>query len=109
MITAGNLMTELHFRDCFFKSYANIVTLRNRTMISFELTIFNRLLRWGLTCVGMTIFVFLQLIHNDMKQTELIVNPDGSIFHLHLLPGDIADNIIIVGDPGSGGNDRTAA
>ena len=34
-----------------------------------------------------------------MKQTELIVNPDGSIFHLHLLPGDIADNIIIVGDP----------
>jgi len=35
-----------------------------------------------------------------MKQTELIVNPDGSIFHLHLLPGDIASNIIIVGDPG---------
>ena len=34
-----------------------------------------------------------------MKQTELIVNADGSIFHLHLLPGDIADNIIIVGDP----------
>jgi len=36
----------------------------------------------------------------QMKQTELIVNPDGSIFHLHLLPGDIAENIIIVGDPG---------
>ncbi|MCK7531073.1 MAG: hypothetical protein MZV63_08525 [Marinilabiliales bacterium] len=35
-----------------------------------------------------------------MKQTELITNPDGSIFHLHLLPGDIAENIIIVGDPG---------
>jgi uridine phosphorylase len=35
-----------------------------------------------------------------MKHTELITNPDGSIFHLHLLPGDIADNIIIVGDPG---------
>ncbi len=35
----------------------------------------------------------------QMKQTELIVNPDGSIFHLHLLPGDIAENIIIVGDP----------
>jgi len=34
-----------------------------------------------------------------MKKTELIINPDGSIFHLHLLPGDIADNIIIVGDP----------
>jgi uridine phosphorylase len=35
-----------------------------------------------------------------MKQTELITNPDGSVFHLHLLPGDIADHIIIVGDPG---------
>jgi uridine phosphorylase len=35
-----------------------------------------------------------------MKQTELIINADGSIFHLHLLPGDIAENIIIVGDPG---------
>jgi len=35
-----------------------------------------------------------------MKHTELITNPDGSIFHLHLLPGEIADNIIIVGDPG---------
>ena len=51
------------------------------------------------TVTGITFFVFLQLIHDDMKQTELIVNPDGSIFHLHLLPGDIADNIIIVGDP----------
>ena len=34
------------------------------------------------------------------KKTELIVNNDGSIFHLHLLPGDISDKIIIVGDPG---------
>jgi len=30
--------------------------------------------------------------------SELIINPDGSIFHLHLLPEDIADNIILVGD-----------
>lgn len=35
-----------------------------------------------------------------MKSTELIINPDGSVFHLHLLPGDISDNIIVVGDPG---------
>jgi len=35
-----------------------------------------------------------------MKQTELITNPDGSIFHLHLLPDDISEKIIIVGDPG---------
>lgn len=34
------------------------------------------------------------------KQTELITNKDGSIFHLNLLPGDISDRIIIVGDPG---------
>jgi uridine phosphorylase len=35
-----------------------------------------------------------------MKKTELIVNKDGSIFHLHLLPDDIARDIIIVGDQG---------
>ncbi|HUW92123.1 MAG TPA: nucleoside phosphorylase [Bacteroidales bacterium] len=35
-----------------------------------------------------------------MKHTELITNPDGSIFHLHLLPDEIAEKIIIVGDPG---------
>jgi len=34
------------------------------------------------------------------KKTELITNKDGSIFHLNLLPGDISDRIIIVGDPG---------
>jgi uridine phosphorylase len=34
------------------------------------------------------------------KKTELITNIDGSIFHLNLLPGDIAHKIIIVGDPG---------
>jgi uridine phosphorylase len=35
-----------------------------------------------------------------MKKTELITNHDGSIFHLNLLPEDIAHKIIIVGDPG---------
>ncbi|HHU35430.1 MAG TPA: nucleoside phosphorylase, partial [Bacteroidetes bacterium] len=35
-----------------------------------------------------------------MKKTELIKNSDGSIFHLHLLPDDIAHKIIVVGDPG---------
>ena len=34
------------------------------------------------------------------KKTELITNKDGSIFHLNLLPEDISDKIIIVGDPG---------
>jgi len=35
-----------------------------------------------------------------MKKTELITKPDGSVFHLHLKPGDISDHIIVVGDPG---------
>jgi len=33
------------------------------------------------------------------KASELILNPDGSIYHLHLKPADIADTIITVGDP----------
>jgi uridine phosphorylase len=33
------------------------------------------------------------------KKTELMINNDGSIYHLNLLPGDISDKIIIVGDP----------
>ena len=32
--------------------------------------------------------------------SELILNDDGSIFHLHLLPEQIADIIMLVGDPG---------
>ncbi len=31
--------------------------------------------------------------------SELILNPDGSIYHLNLLPADIAQTIITVGDP----------
>ena len=33
-------------------------------------------------------------------QSELIINNDGSIFHLHLKPEQLADNVILVGDPG---------
>lgn len=32
--------------------------------------------------------------------SELIINEDGSIFHLHLIPQQLADKIILVGDPG---------
>ena len=32
--------------------------------------------------------------------SELIINEDGSIFHLHLRPEQLADRIILVGDPG---------
>jgi uridine phosphorylase len=33
-------------------------------------------------------------------ESELILNRDGSIYHLNLNPDDIADTIITVGDPG---------
>lgn len=33
-------------------------------------------------------------------ESELIINQDGSIFHLHLKPEQLADKIILVGDPG---------
>ena len=33
------------------------------------------------------------------EETELILNADGSLYHLNLLPDDIADTIITVGDP----------
>jgi uridine phosphorylase len=35
-----------------------------------------------------------------MNAAELILNPDGSIYHLNLLPEDVAPTVILVGDPG---------
>lgn len=35
-----------------------------------------------------------------LKPSELVLNQDGSIYHLHLLPEDVGDKIILVGDPG---------
>lgn len=35
-----------------------------------------------------------------IDSSELIINPDGSIFHLHLRPDQLSDNIILCGDPG---------
>ena len=34
-----------------------------------------------------------------IRDSELIINRDGSIFHLHVRPGEIARKIILVGDP----------
>jgi len=34
------------------------------------------------------------------EPSELIINEDGSIFHLHIKPEQLADRIILVGDPG---------
>lgn len=33
-------------------------------------------------------------------ESELIINPDGSAFHLHIRPEQVADKVILVGDPG---------
>lgn len=35
-----------------------------------------------------------------IPSSELIINEDGTIFHLHLRPEQIADIVILVGDPG---------
>lgn len=35
-----------------------------------------------------------------IPDSELIINPDGSVFHLHLTPEQLTDKIIVVGDPG---------
>lgn len=37
---------------------------------------------------------------NYFPPSELIINDDGSAFHLHLRPEQVADKIILVGDPG---------
>lgn len=35
-----------------------------------------------------------------IASSELIINPDGSCFHLHLRPEQLADKVIMCGDPG---------
>ena len=37
---------------------------------------------------------------NRIPDSELIVNEDGSIFHLHLRPEQLSDKIVVCGDPG---------
>lgn len=34
-----------------------------------------------------------------IPDSELIINPDGSVFHIHLRPDQLKDNIIVCGDP----------
>ena len=35
-----------------------------------------------------------------IPESELIINDDGSVFHIHLKPEELADKVILVGDPG---------
>lgn len=36
----------------------------------------------------------------QFEESEFILNQDGSVFHLHLKPGQLAGKVILVGDPG---------
>ncbi len=36
---------------------------------------------------------------SKISETDLLLNPDGSVYHLNLLPKNISDTIIAVGDP----------
>lgn len=36
----------------------------------------------------------------NIAPSELIINDDGSVFHLHLRPEQMADTVLLVGDPG---------
>lgn len=38
-----------------------------------------------------------------MQKVELVLNKEGKVYHLNLKPGDVADTIILVGDPGRAG------
>lgn len=35
-----------------------------------------------------------------ISESEMIINPDGTIFHLHIHPEQLTDRIILCGDPG---------
>ncbi len=35
-----------------------------------------------------------------IPESELIINGDGSVFHLHIKPAQLADKVVLVGDPG---------
>lgn len=35
-----------------------------------------------------------------IAESELIINGDGSVFHLHMRPEQLADRVVLVGDPG---------
>lgn len=43
-----------------------------------------------------------QFVYSDrvIPSSELIINSDGSAFHIHLRPEQLRDNIVLVGDPG---------
>lgn len=43
--------------------------------------------------------LFMNAVNKYFASSELIINEDGSIFHLHVRPEWLADHVILVGDP----------
>ena len=39
-------------------------------------------------------------MNKTIPESERIINPDGTVFHLHLRPDQLTDRVILVGDPG---------
>ena len=37
---------------------------------------------------------------DSIAASELMLNADGSIYHIHLKPSQLADTVLLVGDPG---------
>ena len=35
-----------------------------------------------------------------MRASELVLAPDGSLYHIHLMSSTLADKVLLVGDPG---------
>lgn len=44
--------------------------------------------------------IFLLMEHRILPASELVLNADGSVYHLHLINEHVADTVIIVGDQG---------
>jgi uridine phosphorylase len=52
-----------------------------------------------LYCLFSAVFIYFCAMKKTIPPSQLIVNADGSIFHLHLKPEQLADRVILVGDP----------
>src|SRR6218665_75024 len=89
-------------RDCSEKSTGTKILLLD-WVINFEYfwVLIHKLSYLYLTNILLSSFNFKTIrMNNIIPETELILNPNGSVYHLQLLPEHIAPNIIIVGDPG---------
>jgi hypothetical protein len=62
--------------------------------------ILERILKIGKTNHNFNVLNYKnEFMLNKLAASELVLNEDGSVYHLNLLPEDIAEKIILVGDP----------